>query len=117
MAGFPMLIIAILNSAERLFSFMILLQSLFIFITIAAGFIAGFQYPLASELYFNVQTNVSKTGGKLYASDLAGAFLGAVVTSAILVPILGISLTCIALSLLNLTILIGLTFTRMPTFD
>jgi hypothetical protein len=41
------------------------------------------------------------TAGKLYGLDLAGASLGALLTSAFLIPILGVYSTLFLLSLLN----------------
>jgi asparagine N-glycosylation enzyme membrane subunit Stt3 len=43
-----------------------------------------------------------------WGMDLVGSCIGAFITSALLIPILGIAETCIALAMLNLTALWGL---------
>ena len=79
-----------------------------------AGFLGGFQFPIANKLYLSSlkgspgASAPERTVGALYAMDLVGSCIGAFITSALLIPILGIAETCIALVMLNLAALGGL---------
>jgi spermidine synthase len=65
-----------------------------------AGFLVGAQFPLANKLW--LASGESRGGGALYAADLVGAFLGAVLVSVLLMPVLGIPATCLLAALLKL---------------
>jgi predicted membrane-bound spermidine synthase len=80
---------------------------LFALMAFLSGLLGGYQFPLASRLFFGA---VEESGtGALYALDLAGSCLGAVVFSAWLIPLFGfwrtglvISVLCLASALLVL---------------
>lgn len=72
-----------------------------------AGFLVGSEFPLANKIILT-DKEVARTVGTLYASDLIGACLGAVLSGIFLIPILGIQMTCVALALFNLTSLVTL---------
>lgn len=75
----------------------------FSIIPIIAGFIGGFQFPLANKLYLQFKKEkLSKTAGLTYGLDLFGACLGAFLASVFLLPILGIPGTCLVVALLNI---------------
>jgi len=59
------------------------------------GILIGSEFPLANKIYLGNSGRVSEVVGKLYASDLIGAWVGALVVSIWLIPILGIVNTCI----------------------
>ncbi|MGQ9459098.1 MAG: hypothetical protein ACUVS5_12555 [Anaerolineae bacterium] len=61
-------------------------------VVISAGFIAA---PPAAA-------------GKLYAADLAGGCLGALLSAVLFIPVLGISQTCAAVALAGVTGLLAL---------
>jgi len=65
-----------------------------------AGFLVGMEFPLASKMYLRV--SLSETAGILYASDLVGAFVGALLVSAMLLPALGVLETCLLVVILKL---------------
>ena len=65
-----------------------------------AGFLVGMEFPLASKMY--LRASPSETAGILYASDLLGAFLGALLVSAMLLPALGVLETCLLVAVLKL---------------
>ena len=108
MAVYPLVLLIVLYNSSQFAGSTLFRQFVFSLLTITAGFIAGYQYPLASHLYCKLNTEVEKTGAVIYASDLTGACVGALITSAVLIPILGILQTCCALSLMNIAIFIGL---------
>jgi len=68
----------------------------------AAGYITGYQFPLANNIYSPAPAAISSTGGLIYGVDLLGSCLGALLVSAFWVPILGIVQTCFAIALFNL---------------
>jgi spermidine synthase len=55
------------------------------------GFLVGAQFPPAARVMFRT---VEETAGSLYAFDLLGACLGALVVGTFCVPLMGISATC-----------------------
>lgn len=65
------------------------------------GILTGMQYPVAVRLTDSSFKKVVSIGGRLYAIDLIGAFLGAVITAAILVPIFGIKNTLLLVLLIK----------------
>lgn len=67
----------------------------------AAGFLVGLEFPLANRIYLEVNERVGQVAGSLYAGDLLGGCLGAILASVFLVPILGIPQTCFVLAMLN----------------
>ena len=79
-----------------------------------AGFIGGLQYPLATHLVHAHRPKeekgkgAAKAAGVLYALDVFGAALGALVTGALLIPLYGIfavALLCVAINAAVLALL------------
>ncbi|MBM3199680.1 hypothetical protein FJZ53_01995 [Candidatus Woesearchaeota archaeon] len=68
-------------------------------LVIVLGFMAGFAFPLASKLSFDT---VEKTSAKVYAADLIGSCLGAIIISVVLIPLLGITQVCMIIACLNI---------------
>jgi len=68
-------------------------------LTLLAGFLGGMDFPLAAEL---TRGSVGRVAGLIYGADLVGACLGAFLSSALLIPVLGIPQTCYAVALLSL---------------
>jgi spermidine synthase len=83
---------------------------IFTLLPIAAGFIGGFQFPLASKIYMIDAKEAGGSAGLTYGTDLAGSCLGALFTGAFLIPVLGIPESCLALAGLNLVIMAMLIF-------
>jgi predicted membrane-bound spermidine synthase len=61
--------------------------------------VLGFQFPLANRVEFDA-TIISVS--RLYTADFLGAFVGALLTCTLLIPLLGISATCGVTAALNL---------------
>jgi spermidine synthase len=66
-----------------------------------AGFLVGSQFPLANKIWLKDREAGRGVEGVLYASDLVGAFLGAILVSVVLIPVLGIVATCVVAALLK----------------
>ena len=66
------------------------------------GFLVGAQFPIANKLVLAKRPEPRGFIGLIYASDLVGAFLGAVVVGVLLIPALGILQTCLLLAVLKI---------------
>jgi spermidine synthase len=76
------------------------LPGVLLFLNAVAGFLVGAEFPLANKIW--LKRKGSHGGGALYAADLIGAFLGAILVSVVLIPVLGIRDTCLLAALLKL---------------
>jgi hypothetical protein len=63
---------------------------------------ARISHPLANRMWLKGRKDLRGTAGVLYACDLVGAFLGSIVVSVILIPVLGILETCLLAATLKL---------------
>ncbi len=87
---------------------------LFPLLSALAGFMAGWQFPLANQLNL-IGLKKEQTGsvaGTLYASDLLGSFVGALIISIILIPLVGLLWTLLWLAILNAIAFVGLIIVR-----
>ncbi len=75
---------------------------LFLGVSFISGFLTGSQFPLAVDLYLEKSRNLSQTAGLLYASDLLGGCLAGIAGAVVLLPILGLTGTCLTIGLLKL---------------
>lgn len=67
-----------------------------------AGFLGGVQYPLATAIRGDTDTSTKfYAGGFLYAVDVFGASIGALVTGAFLIPLYGIVAVCVLCVVVN----------------
>jgi spermidine synthase len=70
-------------------------QGILLLLNATGGYLVGSQFPLANRLLLKDQETSKGSTGILYASDLVGAFLGSILISVVLIPVLGILQTCI----------------------
>jgi spermidine synthase len=94
-AAAPFLVCAFLGSVTS--------PALFPPLAVACGAIGGWQFALASRLYFAGAKDGRRSLGALYGIDLAGACLGALALSTYVIPVFGfldtaavISMVCLA---------------------
>ncbi len=67
-----------------------------------AGVLVGSEFPLANrETAVPIRSGVSMVGGRFYALDLAGAWLGTLLVSLLLVPLIGIRNTLLFVATLK----------------
>jgi len=85
------------------------LRILFLVISFICGLLIGSQFPLANKIYLRNSRSLSKTAGLLYASDLLGGWFGGIAGAVVLLPVLGLTGTCITVGLLKLTSFIVIT--------
>lgn len=104
----PLVFYGLNRSAAGSFSNWMGSNVIFPALPVISGFIGGFQFPLANKIILKDTNNIGRISGLSYGMDLLGACFGALLVSAFLVPILGITKTCIIVALLNATILICL---------
>jgi spermidine synthase len=78
------------------------IQGILLALNATAGFLVGSQFPLANRMWLRDRETQGGTPGLLYACDLVGAFLGSIVVSVILIPVLGILETCLLAAVLKL---------------
>lgn len=82
------------------------LKLIFIPLSFLSGFSVGIQFPLANKIYLDSESNLSKTAGLFYGSDLMGGWLGGILGSVFLLPVLGLLETCIIVVLLKMSSLL-----------
>jgi spermidine synthase len=83
-------------------------EYLFMLLVIIAGVLTGFEFPIASKLYFLCKRDSGVTAGMIDSADHAGAFAGAILTGILFVPIFGVVKSCIIIAVLNLMSLLFL---------
>jgi spermidine synthase len=83
------------GSAASLF----LVKALIVLLTLILAVLVGMQFPLASRLQFD---GTIAGASRLYTADFVGAFLGALLTCTLLIPLVGVSGTCLLTALLNI---------------
>ncbi|MBU1887885.1 MAG: hypothetical protein KKB46_01620 [Candidatus Omnitrophica bacterium] len=88
------------------------LQTSFVMLPVIAGFIGGFQFPLANKICLRSNAGISKTTGLLYGIDLLGSCIGAFIIGVLLVPIIGITQVCLLIAFINFLALALLFFQK-----
>jgi spermidine synthase len=85
-------------------------QILFPVMAVLCGLFGGYQFPVATRIFFANANHKPGGPGTLYALDLAGACVGAIVLSSYLVPVFGFRETAWLMAVVNLApaILAGL---------
>ena len=73
---------------------------LFPALALGCGMLGGYQFPLASRIFFS--SGRHRGAGTLYALDLAGSCLGAMLISAWLIPVFGFFRTALLAAIVNL---------------
>jgi len=77
-------------------------RGLFPALALLAGALGGYQFLVASGVFFVGSRSVSKHLGALYAMDLLGACLGALALSAYLLPVFGFFQASVLIAVVNL---------------
>ena len=75
-------------------------EAVYYLLALGAGGLAGMAFPLAIAL---TDTEIQRAAGVVYAADLFGGSIGALVTAAFLVPLLGLAQTALVVVLVVFT--------------
>lgn len=98
---------------ERVGPLWVMSQELIFFIlSFTGGLLIGTQFPLANKLYGREKEFMGSSAGSLYAFDLVGACVGAIVTAVVLLPVIGTFNTCLFIATLKLAGVAFLLFTK-----
>jgi spermidine synthase len=75
---------------------------LFAVLALLCGGLGGYQFPICSEMYFAGGREKREGLGAVYAFDLAGACIGAILFSTFLIPLFGFMKTALLMALVNI---------------
>jgi spermidine synthase len=104
-AASPLVLYGMLVGLERVSSAggqQVASQMLFPVLALVAGILGGYQFLLASRVYFGGARQHAGSPGVLYGVDLAGACAGALALSLLLIPIYGFLRTAALMAAANL---------------
>jgi len=76
---------------------------LFSALTFVAGLVNGVGFPLSAACYMSLSGRAERSAGTVYSVELYGACLGAILASAVVVPMLGIVVCCLLGAVANAT--------------
>jgi len=85
-------------------------EYLFMVLVVITGVLTGIEFPISSKLYFLRRGKLGVTAGTINSADHAGAFIGAILTGVLFVPLFGITGSCIIIAGLNLMSLLFLIY-------
>jgi len=77
-------------------------EYMFMILVAITGVLVGLEFPIAGKLYLVRKGGVGITAGTIDSADHAGAFIGALLTGVLFVPLFGISGSCVIIAVLNL---------------
>jgi spermidine synthase len=100
-AALALLLPALLFSLNRLSSTVpafVVIQAVIALLTLILAVLVGAQFPLANRLQFD---GTAAGAARLYTADFAGASLGALLASTLLIPLVGVTGVCLLTAALN----------------
>ena len=77
-------------------------EYLFMILVVITGVLVGLEFPIAGKLYLMRKGELGTAAGTIDSADHAGAFIGALLTGVLFVPLFGISGSCVIIAVLNL---------------
>ena len=90
----------------------LLLQIVFLVLSVLSGILIGAEFPLANKIHLTTpfqrkeEGNLSRTAGLLYASDLLGGWVGGIMGGVVLLPVLGLLKACMIVVILKISSLL-----------
>ena len=75
-----------------------IIQAAIALLTLVLASMVGMEFPMATRTSFR---DVAGTASRLYTADFTGACLGALLASTLLIPLLGVTVTCLLAAGLN----------------
>jgi spermidine synthase len=94
-----LLVLPLLNHLAGSAASLLLVKALIVLLTLILAGLVGMQFPLANRLQFD---GTIAGASRLYTADFVGAFLGALLTCTLLIPLVGVAGTCLLTALLNI---------------
>ena len=88
-----------------------------IFLIGVGGVLTGIEFPLVNKIFMQCNNNIVISAGVTDSADHIGAFLGAILTGVIFLPLLGLFGTCLILATLNISSLILIAIFKMQIPD
>jgi spermidine synthase len=89
------------------------MEGVFPFLTLVAGFLGGLHFPLANKVYLKERKDIGRIGGLLYGIDLVGSAGGALIISVIILPLVGIAQGISLIVVMNLSAILCLGITSL----
>jgi spermidine synthase len=99
----PLLLCAVFEAATHVTGpagLFLVSQVLFPALALCCGMLGGYEFPLAGRIFFSSRRE--RSPGTLYALDLAGSCLGAVLFSVYLIPVFGFLRTAVLAAMVSL---------------
>ena len=90
-----------------------LVQAVIFILSLVSGVLVGAEFPLANKIRLRGTGSVGEVAGRLYACDLLGAWVGALIVSVWLIPVLGIVSTCILAACIKVVSLVLVATSRL----
>jgi len=100
--GLLYLLFGVLATIKNPASVFLASQILFPVLAVLCGLLGGYQFPVATRIFFSNSNHKANGPGTLYALDLAGACVGAIVLSSYLIPVFGFRDTAWLMAVVNL---------------
>jgi spermidine synthase len=97
--GFACIMPFILNHLSAMFFDS---EYLFMILVVITGVLVGLEFPIAGKLCLMRKGESGTTAGTIDSADHTGAFIGALLTGVLFVPLFGISGSCVIIAVLNL---------------
>ena len=88
------------------------MEGAFLLLAAAIGGLVGFEFPAASRIDLKAAAENSRRGGAIYAVDLLGSALGALLIGLWALPVLGANATLAILAALNFAAALGMAMAR-----
>jgi predicted membrane-bound spermidine synthase len=79
------------------------MSSWYVILFFISGFLTGWEFPLASEIYLAKKENIGLAAGSLYSADLLGGWFAGILGGIVFLPILGLFNTCMVIVLVKLS--------------
>lgn len=95
-------LLEVFTGVARPWAVFLVSQVVFPLVAVVCGLLGGYQFPIASRIFYAGSNGKAGSPGALYALDLAGACVGAVVLSTYLVPVFGFYETAWLMAVVNL---------------
>ena len=96
------LLLQIFSATLKSSTLFVVSQIIFPLLAVVFGLLGGYQFPVASRIFSSAAKNEPSSPGTLYAFDLVGACLGALLLSSYLIPVFGFQQTAWLMAVVNL---------------